>query len=121
MAKRFTSSFYSTKNVYYTVEIWDTAFSGTAIAFDIAANNFQLTQAGSGEKILNHISPTSCQFDLLVQNTDHEDLIADLLTAPEGQFTVAIFKGYPPCFIGRGKLWLILAVTRKMDTHTDSR
>lgn len=104
MAKRFTSSFYSTKNVYYTVEIWDTVFSGTAIPFDIAANNFQLTQAGSGEKILNHISPTSCQFDLLVQNTDHEDLIADLLTAPEGQFTVAIFKGLSPVLYWAGQI-----------------
>lgn len=92
MAKRFSSTFYSTKNVLYVVEIWDTAFSGTVTQFTISANNFQLQQAGSGDKILSHMSPTSCQFDFFVENTAHEGLITDLIEANEGRFTVVIFR-----------------------------
>ncbi len=92
MAKRFSSTFYSAKSVLYVVEIWDSAYSGTVTPFTISGNNFQLQQAGSGDKILNHMSPTSCQFDFFVQNTTHEGLITDLIDATEGRFTVAIFQ-----------------------------
>ena len=92
MAKRFTSTFYSTKNVLYRVEIWDTAFSGESSPFTISANHFQLQQSGSGDKILSHMSPTSCQFDFFVENVTHEGLITDLIDANEGRFTIAIFK-----------------------------
>jgi hypothetical protein len=92
MAKRFSSTFYSAKSVLYVVEIWDSAYSGAVEEFTISGNNFQLQQSGSGEKILNHMSPTSCQFDFFVQNTTHEGLITDLIDATEGRFTIAIFQ-----------------------------
>ena len=92
MAKRFSSTFYSAKSVLYVVEIWDSAYSGAVEEFTISGNNFQLQQSGSGEKILNHMSPTSCQFDFFIQNTTHEGLITDLIDANEGRFTVAIFQ-----------------------------
>lgn len=93
MAKRFYSTYLSTKGVTYNVEIWDTSFAGTATTFDIAEGGFQLRMSGEGDEILNHISPTDVQFDFMLANATDFALVTDLSTAAEGRFTIKISKG----------------------------
>lgn len=93
MAKRFYSTYKSTKSVTYNVEIWDTAFAGTATSFDIGEGGFQLRMSGEGDQILNHISPTDCEFDYMLANATDFALVTDLSVAAEGRFTIKISKG----------------------------
>ena len=93
MAKRFHSIYKSDKNLTYNVEIWDDDFVGTSTEFRIGAGGFNLRMAGEGGKILAFINSTECSFDFQIQDTTHEALVDDFLTATEGRFTVKITKG----------------------------
>ena len=89
MAARLQGTFYSEDGVRIGVTIDDDTFSGTAIDFDCL--NLAIEWRGDDSK--ERFSPiigSEAKISLLVNNSDLEDFIEDLVNAVEGRFTVTV-------------------------------
>ena len=93
MAKRYTCTVPSLKGVVYTLEIWDTAFSGTATSFNVSSRLFEQRISGQAEKKITRIMGGELTFDMLIENSTHAQIIADLRTSKEDQFTLKVTMG----------------------------
>ena len=93
MGKRFYSTYKSVKDWSYTIEIWDTLFSGTATTFNTDQNGAVIKMEGKGNERHSVIVGTSCAFTMYIQDATQEAIITDLLTAKEGRFSVQVKKG----------------------------
>lgn len=100
MGKRFHSTYKSYKGWDYTIEIWDTSFSGTSTTFNTDQNGAVLKMEGQGNERHNVIIGTSCAFTMLIQDATQEAIITDLLTAKEGRFSVQVKKGVRTVWTG---------------------
>lgn len=101
MAKRFSCAFYDERAARYDIEIWDTAFSGTATTFRTTPQGFALRYAQVSERT-DVFMPTECSVVMMMQSSTHEALITDLLAAAEGRFTIKITKGAIPVLFWAG-------------------
>ena len=93
MAKRFTCTAPSLKGVVYTLEIWDSTFSGTATTFNVSSRLFEQRISGQAEKKTTRIMGGELTFDMLIENSTHAQIIADLRTSKEDQFTLKVTTG----------------------------
>ena len=96
MAKRFFSYFRDERNIRYDIEIWDSSFSGTATEFQTRSDGFNLRYAGQGNERTAPVVGSECRIIYQLQNATDEAIIADLITAAEGRFTLLITKGDTP-------------------------
>ena len=95
MAKRFFCPFFDERASRYDIEIWDSDFAGTALEFRAGPDGFSLRYALRSERT-TVVSATECTITMQMQSVGHELLVSDLLSAPEGRFTVLITKGASP-------------------------
>ena len=89
MAARLQGTFYSEDGVRIGVTIDDDTYTGTAIDFDCL--NLAIEWRGDDSK--ERFSPiigSEAKISLLVNNSDLEDFIEDLVNAVEGRFTVTV-------------------------------
>lgn len=93
MAKRFTCTVPSLKGVVYTIEIWDTAFSGSPTLFNVSSRLFEQRISGEGEKKTTRIMGGELTFDMLIENSTQAQIISDLRTSKEDQFTLRVTTG----------------------------
>lgn len=96
MAVRFTNehtSWAASSPITWKIEIHDSSFAGDSTDFEIEAESCVINYRADGENI--HTAPiigSSLAFNLMVQDTTHEQLITDLAGALEGRFTVVLYK-----------------------------
>lgn len=93
MAKRFTCTAPSLKGVVYTIEIWDTAFSGSPTLFNVSSRLFEQRISGEGEKKTTRIMGGELTFDMLIEDSTQAQIISDLRTSKEDQFTLRVTTG----------------------------
>lgn len=93
MAKRFTCTVPSLKGVVYTIEIWDTAFSGSPTLFNVSSRLFEQRISGEGEKKTTRIMGGELTFDMLIEDSTQAQIISDLRTSKEDQFTLRVTTG----------------------------
>ena len=93
MAKRFHSAFYTLGGTEFAVEVWDNAFTGDSIEFTLGAGGFQLHYGGEDKERTNPILGSELSFDMMIQDTDTEQLITDLAASAEGRFSVRVTQG----------------------------
>jgi hypothetical protein len=79
--------------VVYTIEIWDTAFSGSPTLFNVSSRLFEQRISGEGEKKTTRIMGGELTFDMLIEDSTHAQIIADLRTSKEDQFTLRVTTG----------------------------
>lgn len=91
-AKRFHSEYVSKTGDTYTVEIWDTDFSGSSTFFELSGNGFELKYNGGSERH-SPIMATECTLEMYAQNATHDALITDVVSSGEGRFLVWIKRG----------------------------
>lgn len=91
-AKRFHSEYYSHTGDLYTVEIWDTEFSGSSTFFELAGSGFELKYNGGVDRIAP-IMATECTIEMYAQNSTHDAIITDIVSSSEGRFLIWIKQG----------------------------
>ena len=92
MAKRFHSDYKSLKARSYTIEIWDSEFSGDSTPFNTDDRGAVIRMAGEAQERHNPVVGTNCTFVFYIENATHEAIITDLLNSKEGRFTVVVKK-----------------------------
>jgi len=90
-AIRFINEFDSFTGDRYNLEIWDREYVGDPIEFNCAANGFALSYDNPGR--MGPIMGTQCEITMYIENTDHEELLTDLLLSEEGRFLINITTG----------------------------
>lgn len=94
MATRIQIEFPNLHNEIYNVIIDDTDYVGTAVEVDVADNGFSLQYANSeyviGSKVVLSVIVTPDT------TADMDSFLSDLLTAPEGRFTMKITRKATP-------------------------
>ena len=98
MAIRLKSEFHSLAGVLWTIEVHDTDYAGSEIEFK--SNDF--TEQLDGED--NRFAPiltNAIDLEMLVENSNHESFINDLIDAAENQFQIVIKKDSSLHFVGQ--------------------
>jgi hypothetical protein len=88
MATRFESSIFSSAGRNWKIYIDDADFVGTAYEFRVA--DFRVRWDGEGKSRNDRIKGSKCDVEMMIQDVTHEAIIADLIDAPEGRFTMKI-------------------------------
>ena len=76
----------------WKIEIHDSAYVGDPVEFLVYDGAYIRFRAEGGDVQPAPILGSSLEFSMVVQNSDHEDLITDIASAAEGRFTVAVYK-----------------------------
>lgn len=92
MAQRFYSEFTSEHGIDYIVQVWDTAFVGTPIEFNLGAGGFQLSYTSDTSERTATIFASQVEFTFYVQNGFHLSFETALIQANEGRFAIKIFR-----------------------------
>jgi len=89
---RFTSSYISHSNEPYTIQIWDTAGSGS-YEFTTDDKGFEIRYSGEGGELNPPILGTECTLYMYMQDETHFAIISDIVGASEDRFMLKIFNG----------------------------
>lgn len=89
MAVRYTCTVPAFNEDEFVIEIWDSAFSDTPVAFDIAEHSLVIDHKGGSERH-DPLMPTECNFSMIIAGAATEALIDDMAAAAEGRFTVRV-------------------------------
>ena len=92
MALRIRSQFQSERGQIWTIQIFDTDYSGTVQTMDVAPPGFTLAWAG-GEDIFHPVIPSTCTVPVYVNSAADDTFIEDLATSNEGRFRMCVRKG----------------------------
>lgn len=76
----------------WKIEIHDSAYVGDPVEFKVYDGAHIRFRSEGGEVQPAPVLGSSLEFGMVVQNSDHEDLIDDIAGAAEGRFTVVIYK-----------------------------
>jgi hypothetical protein len=87
---RFTGTFYSVRNVKYTVNIIDTSYSSDAITMQIISLNMNCPC--EGEDRFNPILETSYSIGMINNSAAVDTFITDIVVAQEGRFFMQVYK-----------------------------
>lgn len=93
MATRLEISFPTLRSPEFRVYIDDSAYGGAAIEVDAASDGFTLDYDGDTSNLLDPIKGSKLTFTVAVSDdtlSDIESFATDLITAPEGQFTMRV-------------------------------
>lgn len=89
MGARFQQTFYSEKQGVIGVTIDDSSFSGTSQGFSLTS--LEIAWRGDdGKERFSPIIGSECKFGMIINTSDLETFITDLITAQEGRFTVTV-------------------------------
>lgn len=77
--------------ITWRLEIHDADFVGEEYEFKVA-DGASLNYRGKGEDVYEPVLASSLSFTMMIEDTTHEDLIEDVITANEGRFTVVVKK-----------------------------
>jgi hypothetical protein len=112
MATKYTCEFYS-ENVdasgneqKWRIDIDSVSHGGSADVFKCTSEGFNLKMDGTDDDMLSPIKTTSVDFNMVLENADLEQIIADLqsvATGNENDFSVAIYNYYG----GAYRLWWV--------------
>ena len=105
MAQRFYSEFTSEHGIDYIVQVWDTAFVGTPIEFNLGAGGFQLSYTSDTSERTATIFASQVEF-ISMSKTGFIFLLKPRLSANEGRL-LSRYSEKAIC-IGLGKFCLIL-------------
>jgi hypothetical protein len=112
---RFRGEFRTSTNVLYTVDIYDTEFSGTLKAFKLGAQGFRLQYRGENNNMFTPIVGSELEFDMMIEDADHEQFITDIAASPESRFWIGVYKG-----VGGQDLWWCGIVTPDIARSEDA-
>lgn len=90
MALRYTATHYDIGSEQYKVEIFDSAFSGTAGALDLASGGYSLKYTGENSERHNTYLGLECTFTVRIADVTDEQFAVDLANSHEGQFQVRV-------------------------------
>lgn len=75
----------------WRIEIFDSEFVGSETEFSVE-NGARKEYRGDGDSVFSPILGSSLAFQMMIEDTTHEALITDLAGAPEGRFTVVLYR-----------------------------
>lgn len=90
MATRFEGTYYSLTNEKYVVQINDTDFVGTKLSGNLTS--LQIQYEGEGGERFQPILGASINFEIMVETSDIETMVRDMVGAEEGRFTIIVNK-----------------------------
>lgn len=91
MAVKYRQEFYSTNDTRYRISIDDaTLGSDSNLSFDVDRNLFNLSYQGQSDERFQTVITSRCNIGLMVNSTDLEDLIEDMVNSEDGRFKVLI-------------------------------
>jgi len=86
---RFTSGHKSWADVEWDVEIYDSAYSGSPVSFELGGRGIEITHDALNDRRISPLIASKASFDFYIRS-QHESFITDLLGASESRFTVQI-------------------------------
>jgi len=93
MAVRFTNTFISSSNITWKVDIYDSAFSGTATEFYSTGEGFTLDWEGKAEDRFNPIIASKLNVGFYVQDATGNTFIEDMIGSyDEDRFSAVVYK-----------------------------
>ena len=91
MAIRYRSEFANINGTEFRIDIHDVDYvGGTINDFTVGSDGFVLTYDGDTSNRLQHILPSECEIQMLVQSTNEEALVTQLSNGNEGRHLVHI-------------------------------
>lgn len=89
---RFYSEFRTLRGDFYLLEIYDTAFTGTAARVYSDSRGFELSHDGETDEVFSPIIGSSVSFALYNQDSAFDTLLSDILTQQDKRFYVKIYR-----------------------------
>ncbi len=93
MALKYRQEFYSTNATRYRISIDDDTLGSDAnLAFNVDSNLFTLTYDGQSDDRFQSVITSKCRVGIIVNSSDLEDFIEDLVNSVDGRFKLKIEK-----------------------------
>lgn len=120
MAVKYRQEFYSVNDSRYRINIDDDTLGTAAnLAFDVDSNLFSLTYEGQNDDRFQSVIPSKCRIGVIVNSTDLEDLIADMVNSVDGRFKILIER-YNKGTLAFEKFWFGNVITDQISYEDKS-
>lgn len=92
MAVRYRSQIVNTSGATWRIDVHDTQYGGSVVAFDTDRDSIQRSLRGENQERHSPFLAAEIKFVMQIATPQHEDFITDLATSPEGRFSIALFR-----------------------------
>lgn len=92
MGKKFSNTSFDREGLSWTIDIYDTSYSGDVTDFEIVADSLEIIYSPDDDNRIAPILTSACNFSMIIDNSILLAFINGLATAQEGKFRVQIKK-----------------------------